>query len=161
LLLGADDYIVKPVDKETLLGAVERCLGHSDQGSANQSILVVEDHAPTREFIVDLLSNSGYAVSAAADGVQARMRVQAGPPHLVILDLNLPQVSGFGLIAEWRKASATTALPIIVLTNKDLTKEETDYLRTNTEVMLSKHEPWREELLRQVRRATPVVAEAQ
>ncbi|HEY6490837.1 MAG TPA: ATP-binding protein [Terracidiphilus sp.] len=106
LLLGADEYIVKPMDKEILLAAVGRCVAHSDQPCANQSILVVEDDAPTREFIVDLLTNSGYAVSAAADGIQARVRVQAAQPHLVILDLNLPQVSGFGLIAEWRKASA-------------------------------------------------------
>jgi signal transduction histidine kinase/DNA-binding response OmpR family regulator len=161
MLLGADEYIVKPVDKETLLAAVKRCLAHGHQASTNQTILVVEDHAPTREFIVDLLSNSGYAVSAAEDGAQARMRVQADPPHLVILDLNLPQVSGFGLIAEWRKGSATTALPIIVLTNKDLTPEEREYLRTNTEVLLSKYEPWREELLRQVSRVTPLVGEAQ
>jgi signal transduction histidine kinase/DNA-binding response OmpR family regulator len=161
LLLGADEYIVKPVDKDTLLAAVERCLAHGDQSSTNKPILVVEDHAPTREFIVDLLSNSGYAVSSAADGVQARMRVQAAPPRLVILDLNLPQVSGFGLIAEWRKVSATAALPIIVLTSKDLTREERDFLRTNTEVLLSKDQPWREELLRQVSRVTPLVGEAQ
>lgn len=161
LLLGADEYIVKPVDKDILLGAVERCLAHSENSTANQSILVVEDHAPTREFIVDLLSNSGYTVSSAADGVQARVRVQATQPHLVILDLNLPQVSGFGLIAEWRRIPETTALPIIVLTNKDLTNDEKEFLRTNTEALLSKHEPWREELLRQVRRATPLVAEAQ
>jgi DNA-binding response OmpR family regulator len=161
LLLGADEYIVKPVDKDTLLAAVERCLAHSDQSSTNKPILVVEDHAPTREFIVDLLSNSGYAVSSAADGVQARMRVQAAPPRLVILDLNLPQVSGFGLIAEWRKVSATAALPIIVLTSKDLTREERDFLRNNTEVLLSKDQPWREELLRQVSRVTPLVGEAQ
>ena len=160
LLLGADEYIVKPVKREILLAAVERCLAHCDQASVNQSILVVEDHAPTREFIVDLLSNSGYAVSSAADGVQAREHVQAAQPHLVILDLNLPEVNGFVLIAEWRKARTAT-FPIIVLTNKDLTNEERDYLRTNTEAMLSKHEPWREELLRQVRRATPVVAGAQ
>ena len=161
LLLGADEYIVKPVDKETLLAAVERCLAHSADASARQSILVVEDDAPTRELIVDLLSNRGYVVTSAADGAQARVRVQAALPHLVILDLNLPRVSGFCLIAEWRKASSTAAIPIIVLTNKDLTKEERDYLRTNTEVMLSKHEPWQEELLRQVRRATPLAAEAQ
>lgn len=159
LLLGADEYIVKPVDKDTLLAAVERCLEHSDQASAHHSILVVEDHAPTREFIVDLLSSNGYAVSAAVDGAQARTRVRAGLPSLVILDLNLPQVSGFGLIAEWRNTLATTTLPIIVLTNKDPTDEEKEYLRTNTEGLLSKHEPWQEELLRQVRRATPLVVE--
>jgi signal transduction histidine kinase/DNA-binding response OmpR family regulator len=160
MLLGADEYIVKPVDKSILLAAVERCLNHGDHSGAAQSILVVEDDAATREFILDVLSRNGYAVTAAADGEQARIRVQASPPNLVILDLNLPQVSGFGLIDEWRKSSGTASLPIIVLTNKDLTHEEKEYLRTNTGGLLLKHDSWREQLLRQVRRATPVMAEA-
>jgi signal transduction histidine kinase/DNA-binding response OmpR family regulator len=160
MLLGADEYIVKPVDRSILLAAVERCLNHGDHSGAAQSILVVEDDAATREFILDLLSHNGYAVTVAADGEQARVRVQASPPDLVILDLNLPQVSGFGLIAEWRQSSGTASLPIIVLTNKDLTHEEKEYLRSNTGGLLLKHDPWREQLLRQVRRATPVLAEA-
>jgi signal transduction histidine kinase/DNA-binding response OmpR family regulator len=153
LLLGADEYIVKPVDKSILLAAVERCLSHSAHASTEQSILVVEDDTATRDFILDLLSHNGYKVNGAADGEQARIRVQASIPDLVVLDLNLPSVSGFGLIAEWRKSSATVALPIVVLTNKDLTVEEKNYLRTNTGAFLLKHDPWQDELLRQVRRA--------
>lgn len=160
MLLGADEYIVKPVDKSILLAAVERCLNHAGHSDAAQSILVVEDDAATREFILDLLSHNGYAVTVAADGEQARIRVQASPPNLVILDLNLPQVSGFGLIAEWRQSSGTASLPIIVLTNKDLTHEEKEYLRTNTGGLLLKHDPWREQLLRQVRGAASLLVEA-
>jgi DNA-binding response OmpR family regulator len=160
MLLGADEYIVKPVDKSILLAAVERCLNHRDHSGTAQSILVVEDDTATREFILDLLSHNGYTVTAAANGEQARLRVQASPPNLVILDLNLPEVSGFVLIAEWRKSFGTANLPIIVLTNKDLSHEEKEYLRTNTGGFLLKHDPWREQLLRQVRRATPVLAEA-
>jgi signal transduction histidine kinase/DNA-binding response OmpR family regulator len=94
ILLGADEYIVKPVDKSILLAAVERCLNIRDETGARQSILVVEDDAPTREFIVDLLSRQGYLVTVAADGAQARARVQAALPDLVILDLLLPEISG-------------------------------------------------------------------
>jgi signal transduction histidine kinase/DNA-binding response OmpR family regulator len=160
LLLGADEYIVKPVDKSVLLAAVERCLNHTNATlDSSRSILVVEDDTPTREFLVELLSNQGYSVASAPDGIHARVRVQTHPPHLVILDLNLPEVSGFGLIAEWRKNTATATLPIIVLTNKDLTKDERDYLRTNTDALLSKHDPWREQLLRHVRQAGPALAE--
>jgi DNA-binding response OmpR family regulator len=159
-LLGADEYIVKPVDKTLLLAAVERCLNRSDRTVEGQSILVVEDDTATREFIVDLLSHNGYSVSAATDGAQARIRVQESLPDLVILDLILPEVGGFGLISEWRKNPVTAELPIFVLTNKDLTAEEKEYLRSNTGALLSKHEQWREELVRQVRRATPLYAEA-
>lgn len=159
LLLGADEYIVKPVDKSILLAAVDRCLRHLE-ALGDRSILVVEDDAPTREVILDILSSRGYSVTSACGGDEAKARVASARPHLVVLDLNLPEVSGFGLIAEWRRNEATAALPIVVLTNKDLTQEEKEYLRTNTEILLSKHEPWRDELLRHVRRAAPFLAEA-
>jgi signal transduction histidine kinase/DNA-binding response OmpR family regulator len=159
-LLGADEYIVKPVDKSILLAAVERCLNRNNHAGSEQSILVVEDDTATREFIVDLLSRNGYSVTSAADGAQARALVQESLPDLVILDLILPEVSGFGLIAEWRKSSLTAALPIFVLTNKDLTAEERDYLRANTGALLSKHEQWRDDLIHQVQQAAPLFAEA-
>jgi len=163
-LLGADEYIVKPVDKSILLAAVERCLSRRDQEQLGKSILVIEDDAATREFIVDLLLRSGYEVRSAEDGAQARDQVQTSLPDLVILDLILPVISGFGLIAEWRKSPATAELPIFVLTNKDLTPEEKDYLRANTGALLSKHDQWREELIRQilrVQKAAAIFAEAE
>jgi signal transduction histidine kinase/DNA-binding response OmpR family regulator len=159
MLLGADEYIVKPVDRAILLAAMERCLSRGGRPGAGQSILVVEDDSATREFIVDLLSQNGYVVSTAADGAQARSQVQTVRPDLVILDLKLPEVSGFELIAEWRKSSLTADLPIFVLSNKDLTHEEREYLRTNTGALLSKHNEWREELVRQVQRAAPQLTE--
>jgi signal transduction histidine kinase/DNA-binding response OmpR family regulator len=163
-LLGADEYIVKPVDKSILLAAVERCLNRRKNMGTGQSILVVEDDAPTREFMVDLLTRNGYAVRPAEDGIQAREQVQILVPDLVILDLILPAVNGFGLIAEWRKNPETANLSIFVLTNKELTAEEKDYLSANTGALLSKHDQWREELIRQVeraRRSSPQFAEAQ
>jgi signal transduction histidine kinase/DNA-binding response OmpR family regulator len=163
-LLGADEYIIKPVDKSILLAAVERCLNRRNNAGTGKAILVVEDDAPTRELIVDLLTRSGYAVSSAEDGAQAREQVQTALPDLVILDLILPEVNGFGLIAEWRKDQPTANLPIFVLTNKELSAEEKDYLSANTKALLSKHEHWGEELIRQVERvhrAASLLAEAE
>ncbi|MGB0034990.1 MAG: ATP-binding protein, partial [Candidatus Acidiferrales bacterium] len=101
-LLGADEFVVKPVQKATLLAAVERCLGRREQSGKARSILVVEDDDPTREFIAELLSKHGYTVNTAANGHEARTRVDSFLPELVILDLNVPGVSGFQLLAEWR-----------------------------------------------------------
>jgi DNA-binding response OmpR family regulator len=160
-VLGADEYIVKPVDKSILLAAVERCLGLPASVDAGQSILVVEDDAPTRELIVDMLSRHGYALDTAADGLLAKMRVQKSLPDLVILDLILPEMSGFALIAEWRRSPRTAHLPIFVLTNKDLSWEEKEYLNTHTGALISKHGSWREELVRHVQRTAPQTVEAQ
>jgi signal transduction histidine kinase/DNA-binding response OmpR family regulator len=156
-LLGADEYVVKPVEKATLLAAVERCLNQRGQVGKARPILVVEDDTPTREFIAELLSKHGFIVNTAADGVDARAQVRAALPQLVILDLVLPDVSGFQLLAEWRVDSRTAGLPVFVLTSKDLTMEEKDYIRTNTGTLFQKQERWQDALIRQLQRAAPPV----
>ena len=92
--IGADEYLIKPVDKATLLAAVARCLEGPESSTLTRPILVVEDDAPTREMIADLLKTKGYAVTTAADGASARAQVAASLPALVILDLMLPRVNG-------------------------------------------------------------------
>jgi DNA-binding response OmpR family regulator len=151
-LLGADEYLVKPVDKTTLLGAIARHARPRSDATPGQPILVVEDDTPTREFIAEMLSAQGYVVATAADGVEARAQVAASLPELVILDMMLPQVSGFELLGEWRASLRTAGLPVFVLTSKDLSQEEQHYLRTHAEVLLHKQQPWHEALIKQLER---------
>jgi len=152
-LLGADEYLVKPVDKATLLAALERRAKSRPASAPARPILIVEDDAPAREFIAEMLTVKGYAVTAVADGAQARAQVAASLPELVILDLVLPEVSGFELLSEWRSNPRTADLPVFILTSMDLTKEEQGYLRTHAESLFRKQEPWQEELLKQLERA--------
>jgi PAS domain S-box-containing protein len=151
-LLGADEYLVKPVDKTTLLSAIARHASTRSGAKSGQPILVVEDDTPTREFIAEMLGNQGYIVVTAADGAEARAQVAARLPELVILDMMLPQVSGFELLGEWRASLRTAALPVFVLTSKDLSHQELHYLRTHADVLLRKQQPWHEALLKQLER---------
>jgi DNA-binding response OmpR family regulator len=73
-------------------------------------------------------------------------------PELVILDLVLPRMSGFELLAEWRSLSRTADLPVFVLTSKDLTKEEEKYLHAHSESIFRKQDSWREALIKQLER---------
>ena len=151
--IGADEYLIKPVDKATLLAAVARCLEGPENSTLTRPILVVEDDAPTREMIADLLKTKGYAVTTAADGASARAQVAASLPALVILDLMLPRVNGFELLAEWRAEPRSAELPVFVLTSKDLTAQEKSYLRANTQSLFHKQESWQGILLKQLQRA--------
>ena len=108
---GFDEYLVKPVDKAMLLSALDRHIGHRPVGAPGQSVLVVEDDAPTREFIAELLTGHGYVVATACDGAQARLQVAANLPEIVILDLMLPGVNGFQLLDEWRAIPAPPSFP--------------------------------------------------
>jgi CheY-like chemotaxis protein len=158
--LGADEYLIKPVDKVTLLAAVERCLRSRGGVPPQRTILVVEDDVSTREIIEELLTARGYSVTTAADGAQARSRVDHALPELVILDLVLPKMSGLELLAEWRGNPRTADLPVFVVTSKDLTKEEEKYIRAHAESLFRKQNSWREPLMRQLERVvTPQVLE--
>src|SRR5712671_2984924 len=150
--LGADEYLVKPVDKATLLAGVERCLRSRGGTAPARSILVVEDDVSTLEVIVELLKAYGYSVSTATDGEQARVSVAQFLPELVILDLVLPKMSGFELLAEWRSNPRTADLSVFVLTSKDLTKEEEKYVHAHAESLFRKQNSWREPLIKQLER---------
>ncbi len=150
--LGADEYLIKPVDKATLLAGVERCLRSRGGAAPARTILVVEDDVSTLEMIVELLKAYGYAVSTAADGEQARASVAQSLPELVILDLVLPKMSGFELLAEWRSNPRTADLAVFVLTSKDLTKEEEKYIHAHAESLFRKQNSWREPLIKQLER---------
>jgi PAS domain S-box-containing protein len=149
---GADEYLIKPVDKLTLLAAVERCLRSRGGTAPRGTILVVEDDISTLELVVELLKAYGYAVSTATDGEQARDSVAQSLPELVILDLVLPKMSGFELLAEWRSNPRTAELSVFVLTSKDLTKEQEKYLHAHAESLFRKQDSWQELLIKQLER---------
>jgi signal transduction histidine kinase/DNA-binding response OmpR family regulator len=151
--LGADEYLIKPVDKAALLATVRRCLVSNQYSESKRPILVVEDDTATREVIAELLTAQGYAVTLAKDGAEGRAHVAAALPELVILDLILPKMSGLELLAEWRADARTVDLPVFVLTSKDLSKEEEQYLRKHAESLFRKNQTWQQSLTEQLQRA--------
>ena len=82
--------------------------------------------------------------------------VASSLPQLVILDLMLPEVSGFELLSDWRASSRTANLSVFVLTSKDLSPEEQSYLHVHAESLLRKQEPWQEALIKQLERVVPL-----
>ncbi len=150
--LGADEYLVKPVEQSALFAAIERCLAAREGLKMARPVLVVEDDGATREVISELLTAQGYTIATATDGAQARAWMNTSLPALVILDLMLPNVSGFELLSEWRSSPRTADLPVFVLTSKDLTQEEEKYLRAHAESLWRKQESWQQSLTKELRR---------
>ena len=81
-------------------------------------VLLVEDEDQLRRVMKDLLEREGYIVAEARDGVQALDQVDRFAPDVVILDLNLPGLDGYGVLSQLRSRPATRDLPIMVLTAK-------------------------------------------
>ena len=84
-------------------------------------IAVVEDEVYMREELCDMLQKDGYLVEAITEFEDAARLLAALRPDLVILDLNLPEISGFQICQELKNK---TAIPVLVLTSRDQVKDE-------------------------------------
>ncbi|HXJ47434.1 MAG TPA: response regulator [Candidatus Dormibacteraeota bacterium] len=151
-LLGADEYLVKPVDKSALLAALARRISVKPAPGRVRPALIVEDDVSTREFITEMLTSQGRVVVTASDGAQARAQINLHLPEFVILDLGLPDISGLELLAEWRSHPRTAELPVFVLTGKDVTREDQEYLRRHAESLFHKRHSWHDALARELNR---------
>ncbi len=81
-------------------------------------VLLVEDEEQLRRVMKDLLQREGYVVAEARDGIQALDEVDRHAPDVIILDLNLPGLDGYGVLAQLRSRPATREIPVMVLTAK-------------------------------------------
>jgi CheY-like chemotaxis protein len=88
-----------------------------DESEKKGAILLVEDDEFLRDLIVHKLEEAGYAVVIAKDAEMALSAIEAHAPDLILLDLILPGMSGFELIAKLRQDATTRKLPFIVLSN--------------------------------------------
>ena len=119
---GAADYLVKPVDSETLLNSVASILGRSEDASG-KSILVVDDEPDIVSWLQHALALEGYRVTTAFDGIEALDVVSSDPPDLILLDLLMPRMDGRATIRRLREDDDTRNTPIIVLTASQLDRD--------------------------------------
>ncbi len=84
----------------------------------SRKVLLVEDEDALRRVLKDLLEREGFTVFEAADGVKALDEIDRAAPDIVVLDLNLPRLDGYGVLSHLRARPATAELPVIVLTAK-------------------------------------------
>jgi type II secretory ATPase GspE/PulE/Tfp pilus assembly ATPase PilB-like protein len=93
-------------------------VGRADAKTTSRKVLLVEDEESLRRVLKDLLEREGFTVFEAADGVKALSEVDRAAPDVVVLDLNLPLLDGYGVLSHLRAHAATADLPVIVLTAK-------------------------------------------
>jgi len=87
-------------------------------GAPARKVLLVDDEDSLRKVVKDLLERDGYIVSEARDGVQALDQVDRVGPDIIVLDLNMPGLDGYGVLSHLRSRPATADIPVIVLTAK-------------------------------------------
>ena len=127
--LGAADYVMKPVRWESFRQVMERFR------QAEGAVLVVDDDPDTRHHVRAVLERDGWSVTEAADGQAALDRVAEALPRVVLLDLEMPVLDGFGFLQAFRATPGCAGIPVVVLTAKDLTREDRKRLQGASEVL--------------------------
>ena len=153
--LGADDYFVKPVDRDHLLDRL-RHLTSSDQTKAR--LLIIDDDATLHELLDDELTHLGYIVESAFNGESGLAAAKEHAPDVIILDLMMPGMSGFEVAGLLKGDPATARIPILVLTSKEISSDERRELQSKVAACVQKGKSAREQLvaeIRRLRRASP------
>lgn len=145
--LGAADYLVKPILEQDLLAALERL----DREAGLHRVLVVDDNPEDRNLLRRMIeSQEGYEVVEAASGQEAILLVHQRRPHIIILDLLMPEMDGFAVLEALKADESTRSIPIIVVTAKELTEKDRRLLNHRVEALIQKGLLRREELLEDV-----------
>ena len=132
--LGATDYLTKPVNWTDLSTILKNHQIQSD----SQSILIVEDDETTREMLRKSLEKNDFKVRSAVNGKEALEKVSETKPGLIILDLMMPEMDGFEFAERLRENKEWLDIPVVVITAKDLTKEDHSRLKGNVEAIMQK-----------------------
>jgi adenylate cyclase len=146
--LGAAGYLTKPIDRERL----HRVIGRYRSSSRPTRILVVDDDQIQRERVREWLDGQQWTVQEAENGREALARLQQDKPDLILLDLMMPEMDGFAVVAALQKDPAWRDIPVIVITSLDLSAGDRERLNSGVQTVLVKEAFRPAELVERIRR---------
>ncbi len=148
--LGAVDYFVKPVNKDDLIQALDKVhlIRRSDE--RKPTILVIDDDKAATDLIQVILENEGYRVLKTYEGRAGVEVATRERPDLIILDLIMPETSGFNVAHQLKQIPATRNIPIIILTSMDVDEEMQEQLGEYVSGLMNKSSFTKKDLMREI-----------
>lgn len=140
--LGATDYLTKPVEPARLTSILRRLCPGPDA-----TVLIVDDDLSVRERLSRMVEEGGMRAELAADGREGLDCLGNVQPHLVLLDLIMPNMDGFEFLSALREDPAWRELPVVVITSKELTTEDRTRLNGSVARVFQKDEVGAEALV--------------
>jgi signal transduction histidine kinase/CheY-like chemotaxis protein len=137
--LGADAYLIKPLDRRVVLEQLRALTGR-----AETKILIIDDDQRSRYLVRQQLKNVPVVIFEANGGMEGIRMSREEKPNLVFLDLGMPDISGFDVLDCLKSEPATAEIPVLISTSKVLTEGERQRLRGRIIGILSKEELGRE-----------------
>ena len=134
MTLGAVGYLTKPIDRDKLIELIRRYAAPSGP----TRVLVVEDDATQRDRVRTWLQPPQWLLSEAENGRVALDRLKEAAPDVIILDLMMPEMDGFQLVAALQEHPQWRRIPVVVVTAFDLSAEDRARLNSGVESVLLK-----------------------
>ena len=142
--LGWVSLIPKPFTAEQLTRAVSTAARETAEERTDLErpveVLVVDDDPDSRRVAAKFLAEANVRVREAPDGESALVEMRSHPPDVLVLDLMMPVLDGFGVLATLRADPLLDGIPVVVLTAKSLTEAERQFLSRSTVRVLQKGE---------------------
>jgi len=148
--LGAVDYFVKPVNRDDLVAALDKVHLVLRPDGRKPTVLVIDDDRAATDLVQVILQNEGYTVLKAFDGREGVEVATRERPDLVILDLIMPETSGFNVAYQLKQIPATRSIPIIILTSMEIDEEMQEQLGGYVSGLMSKSAFTKKDLLREI-----------
>jgi CheY-like chemotaxis protein len=117
---GADLFLPKPIEQDVLLREIRRLTAQF----GTKRLLLVDDNDVSRYILRELLDQPWLEIQEASNGTEATARLQESVPDAIILDLLMPDISGFEILRQVRAQKDTENLPVLIYTSKRLTEGE-------------------------------------
>ena len=149
--LGAADYLVKPVGRDEVLAALNRALAMPE---SQPSVVAIDDDPKALALVTTVLEREGWTVLQAVSGEDGVALARSLHPSVVLVDLVMPGMDGFDVVARLRRDPETASIPIVILTAKTLTRDDKERLRGQISYVANKGDFDSGQLADLVRRAT-------
>ena len=146
--LGAAGYLTKPIARERLSRMVSRFRAPARQAR----VLLVEDDGTQRERLHGWLAGEQWVVQEAANGRDALALLKDSKPDVILLDLMMPEMDGFAVVAALQKEPRWRDIPVIVITARDLDAQDRERLNSGVQSVLVKETFRPADLVERIRR---------
>jgi len=144
--LGATDYLTKPVEPNRLSALLKRLCTQPDA-----TVFIVDDDQGTRDRLSRMVREGGWTPAVAENGRIALDRIAEVEPHLILLDLIMPEMDGFEVAARLREDPRWRDVPVVVITSMDITPEDRARLNGAVERVFRKDEVGAQSLVEELR----------
>jgi CheY-like chemotaxis protein len=142
---GAPLAVTAPLQPQQVVDSVRKA------GNQNTKILVADDEDSFRSVLETILRDEGYQVSLAKDGREALEKLERERPHVLLLDLNMPVMSGWEVIRAICDKPAVRDTRVVIMTGQVMSDEDTKLISQNIQGFLKKSEFRIEKILAEVR----------